>query len=158
MSATPSTGPSTADPPREAVAERPAARESHDWKHLAETPEFRELHANRRRFTLTGMAILGLLDPPRGGLRELQRVGLDERRLVAAVLDPGDQAERVEELPHLVAGRLHDPDVARRGIDDVVHSLERVREPGHGGQRRSQIVTGERDEASEALRLHGKAQ
>jgi uncharacterized membrane protein (DUF485 family) len=57
MSATPSTGPSTADPPREAVAERPAVRETHDWKHLAETPEFRELHSSRRRFTLTGMAI-----------------------------------------------------------------------------------------------------
>ena len=57
MSAAPSTGPSTADPPRGTVAERPAARETHDWKHLAETPEFRELHSSRRRFTLTGMAI-----------------------------------------------------------------------------------------------------
>ena len=57
MSATPSTGRAPADPPREVVAERPAARETHDWKHLAETPEFRELHSSRRRFTLTGMAI-----------------------------------------------------------------------------------------------------
>lgn len=53
----PSTGRTTADPPRQAVAERPAARESHDWKRLAETPEFRKLHSSRRRFTMTGMAI-----------------------------------------------------------------------------------------------------
>ena len=57
MSATPSTGRATADPPPEAAAERPAARATHDWKHLAETPEFRELHSSRQRFTLTGMAI-----------------------------------------------------------------------------------------------------
>ena len=57
MSVTPSTDRSTSDPPREAVAGGPAARESHDWKHIAETPEFRELHSSRRRFTLTGMAI-----------------------------------------------------------------------------------------------------
>ena len=57
MSAIPSTDRSTADPPREAVAERPATRETHDWKHLAETPEFRELHSSRRRFTMIGMAI-----------------------------------------------------------------------------------------------------
>ena len=70
MSATPSTDPSTADPPRETVAERPAARESHDWKHLAETPEFRELHSSRRRFTLTGMAIqTGALHHRHGPLR-----------------------------------------------------------------------------------------
>ncbi len=57
MSATPSAGRSTADPPRRAAAGPPAEREGHDWKHLAETPEFERLHASRRRFTLTGMAI-----------------------------------------------------------------------------------------------------
>ena len=57
MSARPSTDRSTADPPREGAAARPAARESHDWKHLAGTPEFHRLHSSRRRFTLTGMAI-----------------------------------------------------------------------------------------------------
>jgi uncharacterized membrane protein (DUF485 family) len=41
---------------QEAAAGRPAARE-HDWAHLAATPEFVRLHHNRRRFTLTGMAI-----------------------------------------------------------------------------------------------------
>jgi uncharacterized membrane protein (DUF485 family) len=57
MSATPSTGRSTADPPQTTAPERPAARETHDWKHLAETPEFQRLHSSRRRFTLTGLAI-----------------------------------------------------------------------------------------------------
>ena len=30
---------------------------SYYWRQLASTPEFEALHANRRRFTLTGMAI-----------------------------------------------------------------------------------------------------
>jgi len=47
----------TAAPPPEAANGRPATRESHDWAHLAGTPEFRRLHSSRRRFTLTGMAI-----------------------------------------------------------------------------------------------------
>ena len=54
MSAPSSTGPSTTDPPRQAEA---AGAAEHDWKHLAETPEFQRLHSNRRRFTLIGMAI-----------------------------------------------------------------------------------------------------
>jgi len=54
MSAPSSTGPSTTDPPRQA---EPAGAAEHDWKHLAETPEFQRLHSNRRRFTLIGMAI-----------------------------------------------------------------------------------------------------
>lgn len=57
MSVTPSTDRSTGDPPREAVAGGPAAHESHDWKHIAETPEFQRLHSSRRRFTMIGMAI-----------------------------------------------------------------------------------------------------
>jgi uncharacterized membrane protein (DUF485 family) len=52
----PSTGRETADaPPRAATG--PAAPEEHDWKRIAETPEFRALHSSRRRFTLIGMAI-----------------------------------------------------------------------------------------------------
>jgi uncharacterized membrane protein (DUF485 family) len=36
----------------------PAATEAgHDWRHLANTPEFEALHRSRRRFTLIGMAI-----------------------------------------------------------------------------------------------------
>jgi uncharacterized membrane protein (DUF485 family) len=52
--------PSSADraaSPKEAAPARPAAPESHDWKHLAGTPEFERLHQSRRRFTLIGMAI-----------------------------------------------------------------------------------------------------
>src|SRR4051794_29542945 len=57
MSVTPSTGRSTAAPPREAGPGGAPAAEVHDWKGIAETPEFRKLHSSRRRFTLTGMAI-----------------------------------------------------------------------------------------------------
>ena len=56
MSATPSTGRSTADPPGASGDGAPAA-ESHDWERLARTPEFIQLHRSRRRFTLTGIAI-----------------------------------------------------------------------------------------------------
>jgi uncharacterized membrane protein (DUF485 family) len=57
MSTTPSSGRSTADPPQTTAPGRPAARETHDWKHIAGTPEFERLHSSRRRFTLTGMVI-----------------------------------------------------------------------------------------------------
>ena len=53
---TPASRAATAPPP-EATNGRPPARESHDWEHLAGTPEFHRLHSSRRRFTLTGMAI-----------------------------------------------------------------------------------------------------
>ena len=52
----PSTGRETADAPTQAEPGRTAAEE-HDWKRIAETPEFRALHSSRRRFTLIGMAI-----------------------------------------------------------------------------------------------------
>ena len=52
----PSTGPETAGPRTQAAPER-AAAEEHDWKRIAETPEFRALHSSRRRFTMIGMAI-----------------------------------------------------------------------------------------------------
>ena len=48
---------STAAPPPAAGNGRPAARETHDWAHIAGTSEFKRLHENRRRFTLIGMAI-----------------------------------------------------------------------------------------------------
>ena len=57
MSAPSSTGRTTATPPREGAPPSSHARESHDWAHLAGTPEFMELHKSRRRFTMTGMAI-----------------------------------------------------------------------------------------------------
>jgi uncharacterized membrane protein (DUF485 family) len=57
MSAPSSTGRTAAAPAGEAGTERPAGRETHDWKHLAATPEFERLHRSRRRFTLIGMAI-----------------------------------------------------------------------------------------------------
>ena len=52
----PSTGRETVDPPTRAEAGRTTAEE-HDWKRIAETPEFRALHSSRRRFTMIGMAI-----------------------------------------------------------------------------------------------------
>ena len=52
----PSTGRATADAPtRTATGRAPA--EEHDWRRIAETPEFRALHSSRRRFTAIGMAI-----------------------------------------------------------------------------------------------------
>jgi|tagenome__1003787_1003787.scaffolds.fasta_scaffold19272987_2 uncharacterized membrane protein (DUF485 family) len=57
MPATPSTGRSTAAPPGEAANGRAAVTAGHDWAHLANTPQFKRLHSNRRRFTMTGMAI-----------------------------------------------------------------------------------------------------
>jgi len=52
---TPASRPAKAPPPAAANG-RPAA-ETHDWAHIAGTPEFQRLHRARRRFTLTGMAI-----------------------------------------------------------------------------------------------------
>jgi len=57
MSASTPASRSTAAPPPEATNGRPAARETHDWKHIAGTPEFQRLHKDRRRFTLIGLAI-----------------------------------------------------------------------------------------------------
>jgi uncharacterized membrane protein (DUF485 family) len=57
MSASPTAGRTTGDPARGAENGRPAAKETHDWEHLAGTPEFKRLHSSRRRFTLVGMAI-----------------------------------------------------------------------------------------------------
>ena len=45
------------DPPREAVAERPAGRERTTGSTSPRRPSSSELHSSRRRFTLTGMAI-----------------------------------------------------------------------------------------------------
>lgn len=56
MSASPTAGRTTGDATRGADG-RPAAKETHDWEHLAGTPEFKRLHSSRRRFTLIGMAI-----------------------------------------------------------------------------------------------------
>ena len=52
-----STGRETAGPPTQAEPGGPAVAEEHDWKRIAETPEFRALHSSRRRFTMIGMAI-----------------------------------------------------------------------------------------------------
>ena len=57
MSASPTAGRTTGDPPTAAADGRPAAKETHDWAHLAGTPEFKRLHSSRRRFTMIGMAI-----------------------------------------------------------------------------------------------------
>jgi uncharacterized membrane protein (DUF485 family) len=68
MSASTPAGPTT-DAPPDAPAREAAGTEApatHDWAMLAKTPEFQELHRNRRRFTLTGMfiqtgALLGVM-------------------------------------------------------------------------------------------------
>jgi len=57
MSASTPANRATAAPPPAAGNGRPAASETHDWKHIAGTAEFRRLHEDRRRFTLIGLAI-----------------------------------------------------------------------------------------------------
>src|SRR5947208_8869037 len=52
-----------------------------------------------------------LAEPRRRGLRELERVRLDEDRRVAAVLEPSDEAEVVQELRDLLGPRLDHADV-----------------------------------------------
>ena len=70
----------------------------------------------------TGGRVLVDLEPMESGLAALALCALRHGGL-----------ERIEQLPHLLPGRPHDPDVARSRIPDLVHPVERVREPGDGG-------------------------
>lgn len=47
----------TGQPATERATAPPDAERQPDWRGLATTPEFQALHRDRRRFTLTGMAI-----------------------------------------------------------------------------------------------------
>ena len=90
----------------------------------------------------------------RGGLRQLERVGLGHVRHVSPRLDPRRQAEVVEDVGELVGGGLDHLDVAVGRLPDLVLA-QRVREAGHGRKGRPQVVTGERHEAGKAVVGHG---
>ena len=84
------------------------------------------------------------------GVGELERVGCDEPRLEASRLDPGYERELVEQIAELGRGRLDHRHVAiRRRLE--LGLREGSREPEDRGQRRPQVVTGERHELSEPL-------
>jgi uncharacterized membrane protein (DUF485 family) len=51
------TGQPAAETPPQATNGRAEATAAHDWKGIANTPEFMKLHESRRRFTLIGLAI-----------------------------------------------------------------------------------------------------
>jgi GTP cyclohydrolase IV len=93
--------------------------------------------------------------PARGGLRQLERVGRNQVRGKALRLDPRRQAQVVEDLRDLARGGLDHLDVAIGRLTDLVLA-QRVREARHGREGSPQIVTGERDEAGEAVVGHGK--
>src|SRR5688500_5294017 len=58
MSASTPAGPTrTGDPPRPAGDGSAPAERAIDWSGIAATPEFRELHSSRRRYTLIGTAV-----------------------------------------------------------------------------------------------------
>ena len=105
--------------------------------------------------TRTGPLGKGLLAHPiRGGPRELERVGLGHVRRIPAVLDAGGEAEVVEDLCELPRGGLDHLDIAVGRLPDLVLT-QGVREARHGREGRPQVVTGEGDEASEAVVGHG---
>jgi uncharacterized membrane protein (DUF485 family) len=54
---TPTGQPATPEAPPQATNGRAEASAAHDWKRIANTPEFMDLHKSRQRFTLTGLAI-----------------------------------------------------------------------------------------------------
>ena len=54
---TPTGRSATPEAPPQASNGRARASAAHDWKRIANTPEFIDLHESRRRFTLTGLAI-----------------------------------------------------------------------------------------------------
>jgi GTP cyclohydrolase-4 len=106
-----------------------------------------DVDADRRAFALH-------LDPffaeaLGGGASKLQRVDLRQHGVVASELDPGDEAELVQELAHLTGGGLDHLDVPRRsGLE--LGLGQRSREAVHRRQRRAEIVTGKRHELGES--------
>ncbi len=90
-----------------------------------------------------------LADPLGGGLRERERVGLAQRRLVAVALDPRDDAELVEQLAHLPGGGLDHPHVPGLRVLELAAAGERAGEAVHRRKRRPQVVARQRDEAGE---------
>ncbi len=81
-------------------------------------------------------------DKARRGFGELERVGLSQVRRVATRLDPRGETELVEDVRELPGGGLDHLDVAVRRLAELI-LLQRVREAGHGRQRRPQVVTSE---------------
>ena len=90
-----------------------------------------------------------LAEPRRGGPRELERVGLAQRRVVASVRDPRRERELVEQLRELRRRRLDHLDVAVVRWLEASPARERRREAVHGRERRPQVVAREGDEPGE---------
>jgi GTP cyclohydrolase IV len=80
---------------------------------------------------------------------ELERVGLGQRRLIAAGLDPRHEGELVQQLAHLCRGGLDHLDVPAWRIVQVQLG-EGAGEAVDRGQGRAKVVTGERDELGES--------
>ena len=88
---------------------------------------------------------------------ELERVRLAHDGVVAAALDPGGEREQVEQPGELSGGGVDQAEVAEPLVlVELVHAQHRLREAGHGRERRPQVVAGERDEAGEVVG-HGAA-
>ena len=80
---------------------------------------------SRTRAARTGL----LPEPLRSGLRELERVRLDQRRRIATRLDPRHDPERVQELAHLLRRGPHHRDVTRSRIAEIVRPLSVCAKP-----------------------------
>jgi GTP cyclohydrolase IV len=95
-----------------------------------------------------------LPEPRRRIVGEDERVRVLELRLVAARLDSRDELELIEQACELSRGRLDHPYVAGRLLTDRLVTGERAGESGYGGERRAQVMAGQRDERGEAG-VHG---
>ena len=134
---------------------------AHRPRHVREAPVARgrdgeraQRPLHRRDVGLDRLAGARRRNPPVVARRELERVGLEERGLVAAALDPGEHAELVEELRELVGGLVDHADEARRPLVEPVAAQERLREAGDGRERRAQVVARERDGRGEVVVRH----
>jgi hypothetical protein len=83
------------------------------------------------------------------GPRQLERVRRLQVGLPAAPLDPGGQAELVEQLAELHRGDGHHLEVAVGRRLDVREARERPRKAVHGRQGRAQVVARQRHELRE---------
>jgi hypothetical protein len=77
--------------------------------------------------------------------REVKRVDGLAIRLIAIALDPRGDAELVQELSELERSRVDHLEVSLFRLAEVVHAHKGLREPVDRRQRRTQVVSGERD-------------
>ena len=91
-----------------------------------------------------------LAELSRRELRELERVGRLQARLVRPALDPRGGAELVEQLVELARGGVDHLHVALLRLTEIVHTQHRPREAMDRRQRCAQVVSGERHEPRKA--------